>query len=119
MEKELIVSGELTNERIVILIDTAIEVLQRGWCQHRLWEISYDDNGRQISTYCAEGAVRKAFELHYIWASPLNELWLKLSEVCREMHGLSLVCFNDEPGTTADDVIAVFEKARARFEEEV
>jgi hypothetical protein len=83
----------------------------KGHCKHEL----HDDEGR----YCAVGAI-------FAVTAGLDSLPPFLNSISGELfpgqfeYGQeNLVCFNNHPDTTAEDVISVLEKAAARLEEAV
>lgn len=113
------------------IIDEAIEYLQtKGWCQLALFK-------RQLGgPACLEGSLlagigcpeESAMYPIHNWLSPENDALLTqahriLDDIVHEQSGLyfsdSFVYWNDIPGRTFEEVIAVMKKASARINEEL
>lgn len=101
-------TSTITRPTVADILTQAADLLEeRGWCQNR----AEDRDGH----FCAVGALDAALGV----VEPYLTLGGLFSEAVRALRahiGTSVVCWNDAPGRTADEVIGLLRRAAAQLE---
>ena len=90
---------------LALLIEARRLIAVEGWVQGDYWN-------RDKDAYCARGALMAVSHCQY----PEEEVdaWRALEALA----GGHLTCWNDEPGRTVEDVLALYDRAIAGLEGE-
>ena len=118
------------DERVVPVVDRAIELLQQGWCQFSMAEdqnCSVVDGGYTRShgacRWCAVGSVYAAMaelglaknnEAHNEISRAVGEAWMMAN---RGVTHADMVCYNDSEDRTQAEVVASFQRIKETSDE--